>query len=70
MHIKSSKLCENFFKKINESQDIYLLVLLRFKKLFFTIKLPIKLTDKNRENVVHRFGEKYLTNHFVKFLQD
>ena len=61
MHIKSSKLCENFFKKINESQDIYLLVLLRFKKLLFTIKLPIKLDRQKIENISFIDSEKNIS---------
>ena len=61
MHIKSSKLCENFFIKINESQDIYLLVLLRFKKLLFTIKLPIKLDRQKIENISFIDSEKNIS---------
>ena len=61
MHIKSSKLCENFFKKINESQDIYLLVLLRCKKLFFTIKLPIKLDRQKIEKISFIDSEKNIS---------
>ena len=41
------------------------------KKLFFTIKLLIKLDrQKEQENVTHGFGDNYLTNHLAKFLQD
>ena len=36
------------------------------QKLFFTIKLLIKLLIKP----AHLFGDSYLTNHLVKFLQD
>ena len=28
------------------------------------------LSKKNQENSAHRFGDNYLTNHLVKFLQD
>ena len=61
MHIKSSKLCENFFKKISESQDIYLLLLLRFKKLFFTIKLSIKLDRQKIEKISFIDSEKNIS---------
>ena len=41
------------------------------KKLFFTIKLLIKLDrQKEQENATHGFGDNYLTNHLAKFLQD
>ena len=41
------------------------------QKLFFTIKLLIKLDrQKKQENSAHGFGDNYLTNHLVKFLQD
>ena len=36
------------------------------QKLFFTIKLLIKLLIKP----AHHFGDSYLTNHLVKFLED
>ena len=41
------------------------------RKLFFIIKLLIKLDrKKNQENFAHRFGDNNLTNQLVKFLQD
>ena len=41
------------------------------EKMFFTIKLLIKLNQqKNQENFIHRFGDYYFTNHLVKFQQD
>ena len=40
------------------------------EKLFFTIKSLIKLDRQKVRNSVHRFGDNYLTDHLVKFLQD
>ena len=59
------------FLKINESRDIQLLMILRFRKIALHNKLIKKTrSTKNQENYAHRFGDNYLTNHLVKFLQD
>ena len=41
------------------------------EKLFISIKLLIKLDwQKKQENSAHCFGDDYLTDHHVKYLQD
>ena len=45
--------------------------ILRFQKIVFHCKTINKTrSTKNQENFAHRFGDSYLTNHLVKFLQD
>ena len=60
-----------YFFLINGSQDIKVSVILRYPKMVLHNKFLIKLDQlKNQENSAHRFGENYLTDHLVKFLQD
>ena len=63
--------CGNFFK-INGSRGILTLGDFTIsEKLFFTIRLLIKRErQKYLENYAHGFGDNYLTNNFLKFLQD
>ena len=61
---------ENFLK-INGSQDIYVLVILRFRKTALHNKIINKTRlTKNQEKSAHRFGDNYLMDHLIKFLQD
>ena len=61
----------DFLKKINGSRDISVLVILRFRKIVLHHKIINKiLMTKKQENSAGRFGENYLINHLVKFLQD
>ena len=42
-----------------------------FRKTFLYHKIINKTqSTKNQENSAHRFGDNYLTNHLVKFLQE
>ena len=41
--------------------------MLRFRKIVLHNKTR---STKNQENFAHLFGDNYLTNHLVKFLQD
>ena len=62
--------CRNFFQ-INGFQYIKVSVILRFQKIVLHNKIINKTrSTKNQENSAHRFGDNYLTNHVVKFLQD
>ena len=59
-----------FFVKLNGSQDILTFVDFTVLKFAFRIKIIYKtLTTKNQENSAHRFGDNYLTNHLMDFLQ-
>ena len=59
------------FLKVNESRDIYFLVVLRFQKTILHNKVTNKTqTTKNQEHFAHRFGDNYLISHLVKFQQD
>ena len=44
-------------------------MILWFRKLFSTRKLLTKSERNEPENSSHRFGDNYLTDHLVKFLQ-
>ena len=49
----------------------YLKLISRFWELFFTIRLLTKREgQENQENSAHHFGDNYLTNHLLKFVQD
>ena len=43
MHIRTSKWCVEIFKKINESQDIRLLLILQFIKVVLPNKMITKM---------------------------
>ena len=59
-----------FFEKKN-SGDIKLQVIFWFQKIVLHHKIISKTwSTKNQENSAHCFGDNYLTNHLVKFLQD
>ena len=46
-------------------------MILRFPKIALQNKITNKTwSTKNQENSAHRFGDNYLTNHLIKFLQD
>ena len=46
-------------------------LILRFQKIVLLHKIINKTRlTKKQENSAHRFGENYLTDHLVKFLQD
>ena len=46
-------------------------MIFQFRKIILHEKIINKTqTTKSQENSAHRFGEYYLTNHLVKFLQD
>ena len=67
MPVKSSKtVCGNILK-IDGCQDIQILVLLQFQKLFFTIRLLIKHQQK-KINSAKCFGDNYLTSLSIKVL--
>ena len=67
---KSSKsLKKMFFEKNN--RDIWLSVILRFRKIVLLHKIINKTRlTKKQENSAHRFRDNYITDHIVKFLQD
>ena len=63
-------MCGNFFK-INGSRDIEPWVILQFWKIVHLQKIINKSRlRKKEENSAHHFGDNYLTDHLVKFLQD
>ena len=67
--IRSSKRCTEFFKEINRSRDIKVLVILRFRRIVLHNILNNRTrTTNNQENSAHSFGENYLTDHLVNFL--
>ena len=71
MRIWSSKPCAEIFLKINGYRDINVSVIVRFPKIVLHNKITNKIWYiKNQENSAHGFGDNYLTNHLVKFLQD
>ena len=46
-------------------------MILKFRKIVLNNKIINKTrSTKNQENSTHGFGDNYLTNHLVKFLQD
>ena len=46
-------------------------MILRFQKIVLHNKVVSKTrSTKNQENSAQRFGDNYLTNHLVKFVQD
>ena len=46
-------------------------MILRFRKIVLLNKIINKTRfTKKQENSAHRFGENYLTDHLVKFLQN
>ena len=60
-------MCGNLLK-INGSRDS---VIFRFRKVVVQHKIMNKTrSTKNQEKFVHFFGDNYLANHLVKFLQD
>ena len=62
--------CGRFFK-INESRDINLSAIFRFQKIVLHHNIINKTrSTKIQENSAHHFGDNYLTNHFITFLQD
>ena len=62
--------CRNFLK-INASRDIYVSVILKYRKMVLHNKISNETWPiKNQENSVQHFVENYLTNHLAKFLQD
>ena len=71
-------LCEYDFQNVvrktfvkNGFQGIYVFVILRFWKIVLHNEIIHKTrSTKNQENSAHCFGDNYLTNHLVKFLQD
>ena len=63
-------MCGNFLK-INGSWDISLPVILRFRKIVHLHKIINKTRlTKKQEHSAHCFGDDYLTDHHVKYLQD
>ena len=70
VQIWSSNGGQKFFK-INVCRDIYVSVILRFRKVVLHNKIINKTwSTKNQKNSAHRFGVNYHANHLVKFLQD
>ena len=69
VQIWSSKPCAEIF--LNKWVLRYLSFSdLRFRKIVLHNKIINKTrSTKNQENSMHRFGDNYLTNHLVKFLQ-
>ena len=62
--------CRNLFE-INGSQDISILMILQFWKIVLLHKIINKISlTKKQENSAHCFGDNYLTDHLIKFLQD
>ena len=63
-------ICRNFLK-INGSQDIELLVILRLRKsIRWNVIINKTPMTKNQENFTHPFEDNYLTNHHTKILQN
>ena len=62
VQIRPTKRCAGIFLNKWVSRYFIFADFFGSEKLFFAIKLLIKLA--------HRFGDNYLTNHLVKFLQD
>ena len=59
------------FWKINWYRDILSFVDFTVPKIVLYSKIINKMwTKKDQENSTHCFGDNYLTNHLVKFLQD
>ena len=57
-------------KKLNGSLEGKVLMILRFQKIVLHIKIINKTrSTKYQENSAHRFGDNYITNYLVKFLQ-
>ena len=62
--------CRNFLKIIR-SRDMSLSLIFCFQKTFLHHKIITKTrSTKNQGNSAHCFGDNYLTNHLVKFMQD
>ena len=62
--------CKKFLK-INGSRDILTFDDFTAPKFPLHNKIIHKTrTTKNQQNSTHRLGDKYFTNHLVKFLQD
>ena len=60
----------NFFE-INWSRNIWLQLIFWFRKTVLHHKIINKtVSTKNQENSAHHFGDNYLSNHLVQFLQD
>ena len=69
-YITFKTVCRNFLK-INASRDIYVSVILKYRKMVLHNKISNETWPiKNQENSVQHFVENYLTNHLAKFLQD
>ena len=69
--VKTYKTVCKHFLKINGSRDIQLSLIFWLWKTGLHHKIINKnRSTKNQENSAHRFGDNYLTNHLVKFLQD
>ena len=67
---KTYKTVCGHFLKINGSRDIWLSLIFWFWKTVLHYKIINKTQSiKNQENPTHRFGDNYLTNRLVKFLQ-
>ena len=59
------------FFEINGSWNIQLSVILRFRKIVILHKIINRTwLTKKQKNSAHRFGDNYLTDHLVKFLQN
>ena len=59
------------FIKVNESRDVLTFGDFAVPKFFLHNKIINKIrTTKNQEDSARRFGDRYLTNQRVKFLQD
>ena len=71
VRVRPTKRCREFFLIEMRLEKFNCRWFFDSKELFFTIKLLIKLDrQKNQENSAHGYGDNYLTNLLVKFLQD